>query len=91
MEAIMGEENEEFLKEMGVLAKRNEKVDLAAWYRLWAWDMSGELAFGKGFQMMGNGGDTTGYIDMIDAGTHFGGVVCQSMPNVDFRLVKFRS
>ena len=47
----------------------------ASWYRLWAWDMSGELAFGKGFQMMGNGGDKTGCIDMIDAGTQFGGVV----------------
>ena len=75
MEPIMNQENEVFLREMAVLAQKNEKVDLASWYRLWAWDMSGELAFGKGFQMMGNGGDKTGYIDMIDAGTQFGGVV----------------
>ena len=71
----MNQENEVFLREMAVLAQKNEKVDLASWYRLWAWDMSSELAFGKGFQMMGNGGDKTGYIDMIDAGTQFGGVV----------------
>jgi hypothetical protein len=75
MEPIMNQENEVFLREMSVYAKRGEKVDLASWYRLWAWDMSGELAFGKGFQMMGNGGDKTGYIEMIDAGTQFGGVV----------------
>lgn len=74
----MAQENDVFLKEMETLAKQNKNVDLAYWYRLWAWDMSGELAFGKGFQMMGNGGDKTGYIDMIDAGTQFGGVVCCS-------------
>jgi hypothetical protein len=75
MEPLMSEENRIFLREMDAISNRGEKVDLAAWYRLWAWDMSGELAFGKGFQMMGNGGDKTGYIVMIDAGTQFGGVV----------------
>jgi len=75
MEPIMNQEMDVFLHEMGTLAQKNEPVDLAAWYRLWAWDMSGELAFGNGFQMMGNGGDKTGYIDMIDAGTQFGGMV----------------
>jgi hypothetical protein len=77
MESIMNQENAVFLKEMQCLAKNNEKVDLTAWYRLWAWDMSRKLAFGKGYEMMGNGDDKTGYIDMIDAGTEFDGVVSQ--------------
>lgn len=75
MEPIMDQENNVFFAEMVNFARKNEVFDLAAWLRLWAWDLSGELAFGKGFQMMGQGGDKTGYIEMIDAGTAFGGVV----------------
>jgi len=76
MEPILNfQEMEVFLREMGTLAQKNELVDLASWYCLRAWDMRGELMFRKGFQMMGNGDDKTGYIDMIDAGTQFGGVV----------------
>jgi hypothetical protein len=75
MEPIMDQENNIFFSEMQNLAKDAKEFDLGAWLRLWAWDLSGELAFGRGFQMMGNGGDKTGYLEMIDAGTAFGGVV----------------
>ena len=66
------QEMEVFLHKMGTLAQKNELLDLASWYHLWAWDMSHELSFRKGFRMMGNGDDKTGYIDMIDAGTQKG-------------------
>lgn len=80
MEPIMDQENNIFFGEMQTFSREAKEFDLGAWLRLWAWDLSGELAFGRGFQMMGNGGDKTGYIEMIDAGTAFGGVVSPLSP-----------
>ena len=53
------------------------QIDLTMWFRLFAWDLSGELAYGKSFNYLAAGRDTNGYVTFIDEGTRFGATLGQ--------------
>ncbi|KAL4923372.1 cytochrome P450 [Aspergillus undulatus] len=57
---------EVWLEKLGEMADRGESFDLWIWTRMYAYDVIGELYFGKMFGFLQAGGDHLGYIDATD-------------------------
>ncbi|KAL3478465.1 cytochrome P450 [Aspergillus californicus] len=55
-----------WLEKLGEMAKRKESLDLWIWSRMYAYDVIGELYFGKMFGFLEAGADHLGYIDATD-------------------------
>ena len=64
-------------KKFDEMESTNSEVDLTKWFRLFAWDLSGELAYGRSFGFLVAGEDTNGYVTFIDEGTRFGATLAQ--------------
>ena len=63
---------------LSIMEKKGQIIDFKQWMRYFAWDLSGELAYGKSFQYLDAWGkDESGYISLIDEGRLVSVFVCK--------------